>query len=303
MLGVVAGIAIGFLASSNLSSTTGLSAVWMLQKSEATAAEPLSRKSEGHKSIDHNDQDDHDGWKVVNVFFGTRDHLPSVSKIDHNSFSSNKFFGQVGQDVYVSKLFREKRDGFFVDLASNDAVWYSNTYALETHYGWRGICVEAEAEYWPALSHRKCHVVGAVVGKDREDVEYVFRDIPGHSGIVGEQFDNTAELSSRGRKEPRRTVSLEEIFRKFNAPSVIDYFSFDVEGAEDLVLQPSVLAHYRFSVMTIERPKQVLKDLLSANGYKLVKVISDFGETLWVHSLALPELDLQGAGIDVPVQA
>jgi Methyltransferase FkbM domain len=131
--------------------------------------------------------------------------------------------------------------------------------------------------------------------------KYVFRDIPGHSGIVGEQFDNNAELSSRGRKEPRRTVSLEEIFRKFHAPSVIDCFSFDVEGAEDLVLQPSVLSHYRFSVISIERPKQTLKDLLTATGYRFVKEISDFGETLWIHSLALPELDLKGAGIDLPV--
>jgi hypothetical protein len=47
----------------------------------------------------------------------------------------------------------------------------------------------------------------------------------------------------------------------------------------------------------------VLKDLLVKNGYVYLKEVATFGETLWAHSLALPELDLAGAGIDkIPTQ-
>jgi hypothetical protein len=56
-----------------------------------------------------------------------------------------------------------------------------------------------------------------------------------------------------------------------------------------------VLLLYRFNVLTIERPKQ---ELLVKHGYVFLKTISTFGETLWAHSLALPELDLAGAGIE-----
>jgi Methyltransferase FkbM domain len=174
----------------------------------------------------------------------------------------------------------------------------SNTYALEKDYGWSGICVDAATRFWLGLSHRACHVVGAVVGMDREDVTFVHRGEPGLSGIAGEGFDNKA--GQGGQTETRRTVTLEEVFRRFDAPRVIDYLSFDVEGAEDMVLQPSVLLQYRFNVLTIERPKQVLRELLTKNGYVFLKEISKFGETLWAHSLALPELDLAGAGIEKP---
>jgi Methyltransferase FkbM domain len=240
-------------------------------------------------------KEEKDGWKVVHVFYGTTDHLASASDITDEAFRNNQFFGQVGQDEIVAKLFREKKDGYFLDLASNDAVLHSNTYGLERNYGWTGICVEAGPKFWLGLAHRTCHVVGALIGKDREDVQYVFRDVPGFSGIVGPDFDN--KVAQRGRAEARRTVTLEEVFARFEAPRVIDYFSFDVEGAEDLVLQPSVLVQYRFNVLTIERPKQVLKDLLVANDYVFLKEISNFGETLWAHALALPDLDLEGAGI------
>jgi hypothetical protein len=76
-------------------------------------------------------------------------------------------------------------------------------------------------------------------------------------------------------------VPLEEIFRKFNAPSVIDFFSFDMEGGRRA--RPAAVGVGSLPVqreMTTERPKQALKDLLTANGYKFLKEISDFDKTL-----------------------
>jgi Methyltransferase FkbM domain len=235
-----------------------------------------------------------DGWKTIDVFYGTRDHLPSVSSVKEEDFRNNKFFSQVKQDVIVSKLFREKRGGFFVDLAANDAVWLSNTYSLETHFGWGGICIEPNAVYWPSLSYRRCHVVGAVAGGDREEVDFLFSngDAGVFGGIVGDQYDNNETSKRKGWREPRLTVKLEEVFQRFNAPDVIDYFSLDVEGAESLVLKQSVLSRYRFKVISLERPKEPLKDLLAQNGYTMLKQLSKWGETLWAHESALQELDL-----------
>jgi Methyltransferase FkbM domain len=246
-----------------------------------------------------------DGWKTLHVFYGTNDHLASASSVPNKAKvaleSQVQYFGEVGQDELVAKLLRAKRGGYFLDLAANDAVVASNTYGLETRYGWSGICVEAGSKYWLGLAHRSCHVAAAVVGNDREDVTFVNREKGGLSGIMGDGFAN--KVSPQGMGQTRRTVALEEILRRFNAPAVIDYFSLDVEGAEDMVLKPSVLLLYRFNILTIERPKQVLKDLLVKNGYVYLKEVATFGETLWAHSLALPELDLAGAGIDkIPTQ-
>jgi Methyltransferase FkbM domain len=234
-------------------------------------------------------QDD-DGWKTLNIFYGTKAHLPKVSVIEEEKFARDRFFSQCKQDLIVSKMFRNKRGGYFIDLAANDAVRLSNTYSLETHLGWNGICIEANPSYWDGLAYRRCEVVGAVAGSDREEVHFSFRGVVG--GIVGDRFDNKEKKVGNKGLVPRLTVTLEEIFQRFGAPLVIDYFSLDVEGAEDLVLRESVLSRYRFKVMTLERPKENLRELLFANGYTLLKKLSPWGETLWIHSSAMSELDL-----------
>ena len=49
---------------------------------------------------------------------------------------------QCNQDCVVLALLQLKRDGFFVDLAANDGLYMSNTWALERYYGWDGVCIE-----------------------------------------------------------------------------------------------------------------------------------------------------------------
>jgi hypothetical protein len=88
--------------------------------------------------------EDNSGWKKIHVFYGTRKHLPDVSSIGRRAFEKRTFFSHGGsdQDEIVLALFRGKRGGYFVDLAANDAVALSNTFALETDYGWNGLCIE-----------------------------------------------------------------------------------------------------------------------------------------------------------------
>ena len=176
-----------------------------------------------------------------------------------------------------------KTHGFFVDLASNDAVWASNTFALEQNLDWKGICIEANPIYWYRLAFRtNCQVVGAIVG--RSDFDELVVSLPKdpkldgpYGGIAGGDFDN------KKGDQPRYTASLLTILNKFQAPKIIDYLSLDVEGAEELILgefpfhQP-----YTFKVMSIERPEDLLKQKLQEAGYKHV---IDFkaGDALWAH--------------------
>lgn len=53
--------------------------------------------------------------------------------------------GQVGQDHTISGIFAHSHNGaarFFVDLAANRPITFSNTRALERDYGWRGLCLD-----------------------------------------------------------------------------------------------------------------------------------------------------------------
>jgi hypothetical protein len=81
----------------------------------------------------------------------------------------------------------------------------------------------------------------------------------------------------------RNLVSIATLFNQTSVPNVIDYMSLDVEGAESLVMEYFPWNLYSFKFLTIERPKEDLKQTLKSNGYRLVMILSDFGETLWIH--------------------
>lgn len=182
---------------------------------------------------------------------------------------------------------------YFVDLASNDATVFSNSYLLEKN-GWNGLCLEPNPIYWYGLAaYRKCTIVGAFVGgTQEEDGKEVDVQLSNgvFGGIVGEGMDN----NDKKKNEKRNLVSILTVFQETNVPKIIDYFSLDVEGAETIVMDKFPWGSYKFKFITIERPKDDLKNMLEANGYIQAMEVTDWGETLWIHeeSVALTKKEI-----------
>ena len=182
------------------------------------------------------------------------------------------------------------RKPYFVDLAANDAISLSNSLLLEKH-GWEGICLEPNPIYWYRLaSFRTCTIIGAFLGgtqeEDGKEVDVRLPNTAGrgvYGGIVGDGMDNTG-TSSHTVDEKRNIVSIATVFQETNVPSVIDYLSLDVEGAELLVMKDFPFDKHKFKWITIERPKDELVNLLQQNGYKKVMTIAKFGEILFYHT-------------------
>lgn len=227
-----------------------------------------------------------EGWKTLNVFYGSSDIFESTLP------SNQKFFAQVRQDELVLKLLRNKTNGYFVDLASNDATSLSNSYALERHYGWKGLCIEPNPAYWYNLTHarKNCELVAAVVGQNRMDQKYFKYDGLEHGGLVGNSFDNKERHKRTATKE--YSVTLHEIFRKFDVPTVIDYLSLDVEGAEEFIMTNFPLTNYQIRILTVERPKEELQKLLESHGYEKIIRVSRWGETLFVNQKFKESMDM-----------
>jgi hypothetical protein len=136
--------------------------------------------------------------------------------------------------------------------------------------------------------------VGAVVGsKMMQEISFKFPNRAGpKGGIVGRQFDNK-EPSKFNEDHLRFTVTLREIFQRFDTPRVIDYLSLDVEGAEDFIMNSFPFDEYRFNVLTVERPSDSLSRLLSSNGYVLLQHLKrNSGETAWIHNSIQDSLDM-----------
>jgi hypothetical protein len=254
---------------------------------------------------------DADAWNMIHIFIGTNiskiDHMVDASMINNEFFYTTKWFSQLRQDYLVYQLLRKKQNGYFLDLAANDAIRISNTFALEYYHGWDGIVMEPNPIYWPALAYRNCTIVAAVVGqRTGQLMKFKF---PKHSkpppqgGLVGTTFDNHNNDDDKNNDEDvmRYTISLRDIFQKFHTPNVIDYFSLDIEGAETFVMESFPFDQYRFNVLTVERADERLCLLLKENGYVQMKQLKKWGETLWIHTLVLHDatiIDVSALDID-----
>jgi len=283
--------------------------ILMYSLSESTSTFDRCAATIDSKSISTNNKavsaNDDNGWHQIDVFYGDREGMLTSLK--------DEWFSQVGQDKLVYKYLGNLKNGFFIDLASNDATLISNSYALETFHGWRGICVEPNAKYWARLAFRKCNVVAAVVSNNRmeainfnfgkkgsETVKYTHTSNLENAmggGIVASGMDNARMTNTNKQLLVKRyTVTLGEIFSRNNAPKMIDYLSLDVEGAEYFVLSVFPWESYQIRIMTIERPTEELKTFLDAKGYKYIETLGDFGETVWAHSSEVDRINkMRGA--------
>ena len=211
---------------------------------------------------------------------------------------------QDGQDHAVSLMLQLHRKAaphaasavqrFFVDLAANRPITYSNSRSLERDYGWRGLCIDGHAGMLPELARqRTCAVVYAIVS-DEADRPVRFRSFSGApwhgqplhamSGIVAAGMSNrqdnrtcwgvgksrpcvSTSWTAGMREERRLTVTLAAVLRHLRAPRTIDFLSLDVEGAEESVLLRFPFDEWQFRVLSIERPSDRLRRLLITHGY------------------------------------
>jgi len=171
---------------------------------------------------------------------------------------------------------------FYLDLAANEPECHSNTVRLE-RADWAGVCVEPNPQITPRLrARRNCTLVEAPIAATEREV--TFLPIGEIGGIVGQHM-NHASNAKNLRGITMKTRRLEDVLDSVGAPRHIDYFSLDVEGAEDEVLSDSFpFGRYKFLLLTVEQPPPPLNARLFAHGYLWVMNRHD-AESFYVHPL------------------
>ena len=192
------------------------------------------------------------------------------------------YMSQAGQDFWVyGEAFNEKQNGYFVDVGAHDGVFLSNSLLLEKRYRWNGLCIEANPDTFASLRRNRTAICCNVcLDSQVRIVEFATKGVMG--GIVSESTDN--KRGTAGNESIQlNTTTLSRVLSENNAPSVIDYLSIDVEGAEELVLGQFDFGLYTFQCITIERPSAFLRRRFSENGYVLIKDIPGL-DCFYIHA-------------------
>lgn len=209
-----------------------------------------------------------DRKKWDNLSFNERQKNPPYTINGIESWSSER------QDIYVLSVLKSKRNGYFIELGAADGIRKSNTKTLEKNYNWNGICIEADKkDYDKCCITRNCIIVNECVDqKNDNEVNFLIHDI-----VSGGIIDNDCDYNNKNvwwnnnNITTMKTKTLEFILDLHNSPKIIDYLALDVEGAEYRILKNFPFDKYKILILTIERPSDILIDLLKNNGYIINK--------------------------------
>ena len=63
-------------------------------------------------------------------------------------------------DKFINEIiFRNKKDGFFVEIGALDGVIFSNSYIFEKYLNWSGVCIEPDSRWKDSIiQNRKCNI-------------------------------------------------------------------------------------------------------------------------------------------------
>ena len=184
---------------------------------------------------------------------------------------------QLGQDPWVLEQLGWKQGGYFVEFGATDGVLLSNSWLLEKHFGWRGICAEPNPKLFERLQqNRSCSLSPACVYRTSgERLRFVLADAYGgleHLGQDDQHVDKRNAYAAVGDLIEVTTTSLMDLLDHQGAPAVIDYLSIDTEGSELAIPEGVNWSRYQFRSITVEHnfteQRQGIQQLLEAQGYR-----------------------------------
>jgi FkbM family methyltransferase len=197
----------------------------------------------------------------------------AISLLKSNSNSRSQYM----QDLFVLQHTNYKKNGFFVEFGACDGISLSNTYLLETEYGWNGILAEPGKTWWKSIQeNRKSIIDHRCVWKESNKVmEFMDADEHMLSTLVELDSDDLHRITRKSHNTYHvTTVSLEDLLDFYDAPKEIDYLSIDTEGSEFEILNSFNFNKYKIKIITVEHNwtenREKIFDLLTINGFNRI---------------------------------
>lgn len=180
-------------------------------------------------------------------------------------------YSQLGQDEWVIKKLKGKKNGFFVDIAAYDGVELSNTYLLESQYDWNGICLECNPlVIYDLMNNRDCYICDRPI--------WTLNDKKFYLKLPESEKDWMLSFitKKKGGIPLKPSINIMSLLTMYKAPKEIDYISLDIEGIESHILSTFDFKAYNVKCWTIEHNNvqdnyDHIYKILNDNGYDIEK--------------------------------
>lgn len=166
------------------------------------------------------------------------------------------------EEPIIRDFFKDKRDGYFVDIGANHYRDDSNTYFLEKERGWSGVAVDALSEFaadWVKNRSRSQFFV-AFVSDVADAKETIF--VPEKFLLVAsanEEFTKMHDAPGKPREVP--TITLDQLLERQKVQHV-DLLNLDIELAEPKALAGFDIERWRPELVCVEAHQYVRQQIL-----------------------------------------
>lgn len=172
-------------------------------------------------------------------------------------------FSQEGEDMVLSRIFSDKRTGFYVDVGAHHPMRFSNTYSFYKR-GWRGINIEPNPDSFNLFARHRSRDINLNYGIAREigNLKYYMFNEPALNTFDGEIFKS--RISNTPFKHTKTinidVLPLADVLKQYIPDGLnIDFLSVDVEGLDLDVIKSNDWQKYRPSCVLVEQLN--LKDI------------------------------------------
>ncbi len=185
----------------------------------------------------------------------------------------------------------------FLEIGCWDGEHISQTAYLEREKGWAGVCVDP---FPRNFANREATLVSKAISNDGKDKEFtkVYYDkrdggdvsyFSGFSDTLNDHW-NLIKEHCHYEKLMIKTITMEELYKRYNLPVFIEFLSVDTEGSEFEILDSIDFTKCEFGIILAEHnynkeKKANIDELLISKGYFIYKELEI--DTIYINNKLL----------------
>ena len=158
-------------------------------------------------------------------------------------------FGTV--DLLINYYFKNKYNGFYVDVGCQNPISNNNTYLLHKNKNWKGINIDLDSENIKLFNLARPNDINVneALSSSAKDVDLYYYHKKSSINTISKEIADRQEAKVKQIKRIS-TTTLDLILEKHNIQK-IDYLSIDVEGHEFEVLNGFNIQKYHPEIVSI----------------------------------------------------